>query len=374
MFTVDRRFFLHLDWKLVGFILALLFLGITTIFSVTDQWTRGEVPLYLKQMVWALAGMVVFVALSAFDYHRLLKAAAYIYWTAIILLGVVLAIGKVGMGAQRWVQIGGLSLQPSELARLAVLLLLTRYLADRVPAGGFRFRELLIPGALAFIPAVMVLKQPDLGSALMILFLFGVMVLIAGIRPRSLISMVLATALILPFFWEFFWNSLHSYQRNRLVTFFDPEADPLGAGYHVMQSKIAIGAGGVVGQGFLQGSQSQLKFLPEGHTDFIFAVFAEQWGFLGVMVLLSLFAGLIWRGLDIARRSRDIEGTLLAAAIVCMLTFYVFVNLGMTLGLMPVVGVPLPLMSYGGTALVTNMAALGILSNVHLQRHISMYR
>ncbi|MDH5526092.1 MAG: rod shape-determining protein RodA [Nitrospirota bacterium] len=374
MFTVDRRLFIHMDWRLVGLIAAILFVGITTIYSVTDQWSHGGAPLFLKQMIWAVAGLMVFTVLAAFDYHRLLGYAHYIFGFSILLLTAVLVLGKVGMGAQRWVQVGGLNIQPSELARLAVVLLLARYLADRVPPEGFRFRDMLIPSAFAFIPFVLVLKQPDLGSALMILFVFGVMLLISGVHPRSLMTGGLSGLLVLPFFWEWFWNSLHTYQRNRLVTFFNPEADPLGTGYHVIQSKIAIGAGGIAGQGFLQGSQSQLKFLPEGHTDFIFAVFAEQWGFLGVLVLISLFAALIWRGMDTAMKAKDLEGTLLAAGITCMLTFYVFVNLAMTLGMAPVVGVPLPLMSYGGTALVTTMAALGILANVHLQRHISLYR
>jgi rod shape determining protein RodA len=223
-------------------------------------------------------------------------------------------------------------------------------------------------------PFVLILRQPDLGSALMIVFVFGMMLLVVGLRRRSLMLGSLMALMGLPFFWEFFWHSLKVYQQNRLRIFFNPGTDPLGSGYHVTQSKIAIGAGGLLGQGYLQGTQSQLKFLPEGHTDFIFSVFAEQWGFLGVTVLLLLFAGLIYRGMDIARKARDPAGMLVAAGIVGMISFHIFVNLAMTLGLAPVVGVPLPLMSYGGTSLVTTMAALGILVNVRLQRRLALYR
>jgi rod shape determining protein RodA len=374
MFTVDRRILEHMDWRLVGLIAGILAIGVTTIYSVTPQWSRGGTPLYLKQCSWVAVGTLVFVAFAAIDYQRLLNYAHYFYWGTLGLLVLVAVLGKVGMGAQRWVAVGGVSLQPSELAKLAVILALANYFPSRIRADGFRFRDLLVPTLYVMVPFVLILRQPDLGSALMVVFTFCVLLLIVGLRYRSLIWATLLTGLGLPFLWEFFWNSLHGYQRNRLLTFFNPGADPLGSGYHVMQSKIAIGAGGLVGQGFLQGSQSQLKFLPEGHTDFIFSVFAEQWGFLGVLVLFALLTGLIACGIDIAMKAKDVAGMLVAAGVVCMLTFPIFINLGMTLGVAPVVGVPLPLMSYGGTSLVTTMAALGILASVHIQRRLSLYR
>ncbi|MBI5137226.1 MAG: rod shape-determining protein RodA [Nitrospirae bacterium] len=374
MFTVDRRVLEHMDWRLVALVLAILALGVTTIYSVTPQWSRGGTPLFLKQCSWAVVGVVAFVVFSAFDYQRLLGYAHYFYWATLALLVLVESLGRVGMGAQRWVDVGGVSLQPSELAKLSVTLMLARYFPERITAAGFRFRDLLVPGIYVLLPFGLILRQPDLGSALLVVFVFGVILLIVGLRRRSLVWAALLTGMGLPFLWEFFWNSLREYQRNRLLTFLNPGADPLGSGYHVMQSKIAIGAGGLAGQGFQQGTQSQLKFLPEGHTDFIFSVFAEQWGFLGVTVLLLLFAGLIACGMDIAMKAKDLPGMLVAAGVTCMLTFPIFINLGMTLGVAPVVGVPLPLMSYGGTALVTTMAALGILANVHVQRHLSLYR
>ncbi|MFQ5508742.1 MAG: rod shape-determining protein RodA [Leptospirillia bacterium] len=374
MIAIDRRVFAHMDWRLVGFIVAILVIGVTTIYSVTPQWSRGGAPLYVKQCAWAGLGLCVFLFFAAFDYSRLLGYSYYFYGLTVGLLVVVAQLGREGMGAQRWVDVGGLSVQPSELARLSVVLLLARYFSERISPEGFSFRELLLPLALVMVPCLLILRQPDLGSALLILFIFAMLVLLAGVYRRSLWIGLLLAGMALPFLWEFFWHSLKAYQRNRLLTFFNPGADPFGSGYHVMQSKIAIGAGGLTGQGFLQGSQSQLKFLPEGHTDFIFSVYAEQWGFLGVLVLLALFIGLIARGMDIALKARDLAGVLVAAGVVCMISFHLFINLGMTLGVAPVVGVPLPLVSYGGTSLVTTMAALGILANVHLQRHLSLYR
>ena len=374
MFVVDRRVFAHMDWRLVGLIVAILAIGVTTIYSVTPQWSRGGTPLYLKQCAWAVVGMGAFSVFALLDYQRLLGYAHYFFWMTLGLLVLVAFLGRVGMGAQRWVEVGGVSVQPSELAKLAVILVLANHFSDRIPAGGYRFRDLWLPYLYVLLPFILILRQPDLGSALLVLFVFVVILLLVGLSHRSLTMAGLLAALSLPFLWEFFWNSLRGYQQNRLLTFFNPGADPLGSGYHVMQSKIAIGAGGLVGQGFLQGTQSQLKFLPEGHTDFIFSVFAEQWGFLGALVLFALFTGLLAIGIDIAMKAKDMAGMLVAAGVVCMVAFPIFVNLGMTLGVAPVVGVPLPLMSYGGTSLVTTMAALGILANVHLQRHLSLYR
>jgi len=374
VFSIDRRIFVHMDWRLVSLMAVILVLGITTIYSVTPQWSRGGTPLYLKQAAWVALGLCAFLVFAALDYDRLLGYAYYLYWFGLGLLVTVAFLGREGMGAQRWVDVAGISVQPSEPAKLAVILVLARYFSTRLGPEGYRFRELLLPCLLVGAPFALVLRQPDLGSALMILFVFGMMLLIVGVRRRSLMLGSLIALMGLPFFWEFFWHSLKAYQQNRLRIFLNPGTDPLGSGYHVTQSKIAIGAGGLLGQGYLQGTQSQLKFLPEGHTDFIFSVFAEQWGFLGVTVLLALFAGLIFRGMDIARKARDPAGMLVAAGIVGMISFHIFVNLAMTLGLAPVVGVPLPLMSYGGTSLVTTMAALGILVNVRLQRRLALYR
>jgi rod shape determining protein RodA len=374
VFSIDRRIFVHMDWRLVGVMAVILVLGITTIYSVTPQWSRGGTPLYLKQAAWVALGAVAFLAFAALDYDRLLGYAYYLYWFSLGLLVVVAFLGREGMGAQRWVDVAGISFQPSEPAKLALILCLARYFSTRLGSEGYRFRELLLPAAMVGAPFVLILRQPDLGSALMVLFVFAMMLLVVGVRRRSLVFGSLLAGMALPFFWEFFWHSLKEYQQNRLKIFFNPGSDPLGSGYHVTQSKIAIGAGGLTGQGYLQGTQSQLKFLPEGHTDFIFAVFAEQWGFLGVTVLLLLLAGLVYRGMDIARKARDPGGMLVAAGIVGMISFHIFVNLAMTLGLAPVVGVPLPLMSYGGTSLVTTMAALGILVNVRVQRRLSLYR
>jgi rod shape determining protein RodA len=221
---------------------------------------------------------------------------------------------------------------------------------------------------LVLAPLALVIKQPDLGTALTLLFLFLAIVAVVGIRSRTLVVGALLFFMLFPFLWQGAWHSLKDYQRDRLVTFLDPSADPLGKSYHLMQSKIAIGSGGWLGKGFQEGTQSQLKFLPEAHTDFVFSVLAEEWGFVGVSVVIGFYLALLLLGMDAAMRARDMLGSLLAVGVVAMIGFNLVINIAMTSGLLPVVGIPLPLMSYGGTAMVTTMAGLGVVMNVRMRR------
>ena len=292
------------------------------------------------------------------------------YVLAIILLILVTLIGSRGFGAQRWLSIGGLTFQPSELAKLATALAITRYFSDYPARYGYTVKELLIPGGIIAIPVLLVLKQPDLGTALIITFVSIVLIYLVRVRSRLFGFSVLLILMLFPFVWQIFWESLKDYQRTRLLTFINPAADPTGTGYHVIQSKIAIGSGGFWGKGILESTQSHLNFLPARHTDFIFAVFSEEWGFFGLAVLLILYFALLSWGLDVALKARDRLGMLMASGIVSMFAFYSLINIGMTLGIVPVVGVPLPLMSYGGTSLTTSLFSLGILFNIKKKRYL----
>ena len=252
-----------------------------------------------------------------------------------------------------------------------VLILVMAHYYSKAPRVGW-LQRVVIPGALMLPGLLLILKQPDLGSGLSFMAVYAAMLLMVGMRSQALGVILLFSLMLFPFAWEVMWGSLHDYQRQRIMAFVDPSYDPGGKGYHALQSRIAIGAGELTGKGLYGGTQSQLKFLPEGHTDFVFSVFAEEWGFLGVLVLLLLFVALIWLSLEIATRAKDELGALLAVGVISMLCFCVVVNIGMTAGMFPIVGIPLPLMSYGGSATIMTMASLGLLLNVK-RRRLSLF-
>lgn len=364
---LDRRLLLHFDWVLLLLTLALTGIGLLTLYSAGAHGTVGESKMYLKQLLWLGGALAVLLLTVAVDYQTLGRYAHVFYAGALLLLLAVLFVGRTGLGAQRWLSLGPLSLQPSEIAKVAVILLLARLLSLG-PVGDLRLRDLIRPALFVLLPVVMVLKQPDLGSALMILCVSGTLILIAGVRRSTLVALVGGGLVALPPAAYLMWGMLKGYQKNRILAFLDPEIDPLGIGYHLTQSKIAVGSGQILGKGYLSGTQGQLAFLPERHTDFIFAVFAEEWGFIGGAVLLGLYLLLILWGVEIARQAKDRFGCLLASGVVAMLSLYVLVNIGMTVGLLPVVGIPLPLMSYGGSALTATYLAVGLLMNVRMRR------
>lgn len=359
------------DWKAFIIIVLILIAGVLTIYSATyDNAGGNTVPLYIKQIGWIIIGTIFLLIGASIDYQTLSKYAYYLYVFSFLLLILVLAVGSRGYGAQRWLSIGGLTFQPSELAKLATALAITRYFSDYPARYGYTVKELLIPGGIIAIPVLLVLKQPDLGTALVITFVSLALIYLVRIRSRFFGFSSLLVLMLFPFVWQIFWENLKEYQRTRLLTFINPTADPTGTGYHVIQSKIAIGSGGFLGKGILESTQSHLNFLPARHTDFIFAVFAEEWGFIGLVGLLLLYFALISWGLDVAIKARDRLGMLMASGIVGIFTFYCVINIGMTLGIVPVVGIPLPLMSYGGTSLITILFSLGILFNIKKKRYL----
>ncbi len=350
----------------MGLVLAICSIGVINIYSSGASQVDPAVPLYLKQLQWILVGLFFMVVMFLVDYHVINEFAYVIYGATVVLLLSVLIFGHASHGAQRWLAFGPITIQPSELMKLTLILVLARYFDDHKSVEPYTLRELFIPIVLVMVPFALILKQPDLGTGLMLLILACSIVLFVGIKWKSLLIALGAFLCMIPLAWHF----LKDYQKERLMTFLSPEHDPLGAGYHILQSMIAIGSGGFFGKGFLKGSQTQLKFLPEQQTDFVFSVFAEEWGFVGGIILLGMFISLIIWGLKIALHSKDLLGTMLAFGISALVAWQVIINMGMVLGLLPVVGIPLPFLSYGGSAMVSLLAAVGLLMNVSVRRFI----
>lgn len=360
----DRRLITHYDWVLLLQVALVAGIGIVNLYSATSAWSAAVTPLYLKQLSWFGLGLLIVMLICMFDYRHLEYLGFPAYGVAVFLLLAVLAVGRTSMGATRWISFGGIGLQPSEVMKIVIIIVMARYLSEKSSAQGFSFRDLLAPGALLLVPVLLVMKQPDLGTAMLLLAIGGTMALFAGIRRSALVIFGLLGGAAA----SGGWFLLHDYQRQRIYTFLDPERDPLRSGYHIIQSKIAVGSGGLTGLGFRQGTQAQLSFLPERHTDFAFSVFAEEWGFLGCLLLLALYLLIVLWGLYIARRASDRFGMYLALGVSAMLFWHIVVNLGMVIGLLPVVGVPLPLFSYGGTSMITTMTGVGLLLNVSMRR------
>ncbi len=359
----DRRLLTHFDWVLLLMVCLVATIGVLNLYSATSVWAAAGTPIYLKQIYWLGIGLLIAACVCAFDYRHLEYLGFIFYGVTLLLLLVVMLFGKTSMGATRWIHLGFFNLQPSEVMKIVIIITLARYLSEKgLPA--YSLRDLFGPALLLGLPVVMIMKQPDLGTALLVIFIGGTMALFAGIRRTALVILgILGAGAMVGG-----WFLLHGYQKERILTFLDPERDPLGAGYHIIQSKIAVGSGGLFGKGFMKGTQSQLSFLPERHTDFAFSVFAEEWGYSGSLFLLLLYLFIIIWGIYIARRAGDRFGMYLAIGVVAMLFWHIVVNLGMVIGLLPVVGVPLPLFSYGGTSMVTTMIGTGLLLNVSMRR------
>ena len=371
---IDRRLIKNFDLVTFLIIIGMAVIGIMTIYSATRHpIPGGGMPTYyMRQLYWLLVSILSLIAIVSFDYMWLRRFAYLFYGAGIFLLVLVLFLGRTGMGAQRWLNLGIFSFQPSEVFRLLYLITISRYLSEL--QGEVTLASLVRTFfLLTFVPIAMLIEQPDLGTAVILLLVFFSVVTVKGLHRKALVLVVLIGLVSVPFLGHIFWGGLKDYQKNRLVAFLEPESDPSGIGYHINQSKIAIGSGGFSGKGYLKGTQGPFRFLPEKHTDFVFSVFAEEWGFAGSFVLLFLYLSLILRGLDTARKAKDEFGSLLALGISFMFTIYFFVNVGMTLGIMPVVGVPLPFMSYGGTSLLANFIAAGILINIRTRRFELFY-
>jgi len=363
----DRRIFADLNWALLLAALACTTLGVINIFS-TGMNTTGveQTPLYLKQLQWAGIGFVVMVIVATIDYRTIARHAYLFYLISVILLILVDILGYQVRGSQRWINIFGFFLQPSEIMKISLVLVLARYFDGREKKDGYGIKDLFPPLMLVALPFFLILKQPDLGTAMIIGAIFFSMLVLVGVKRREALLGLLFGVFTLPFFWFI----LKDYQKARIMTFIDPSRDPFGSGYHIIQSIIAVGSGKILGKGFMQGSQTQLKFLPEQQTDFIFSVFAEEWGLIGVLILLFLLLHIILSGVKIARSSYDYLGALLAIGITSIIFWEVFINIGMVIGLMPVVGIPLPFMSYGGSSMVLIFLCIGLLLNINMRRFL----
>ncbi len=351
---------LRLDPILVAGLLALLVLSSLILFSASDQ----NNAVVLRQITRFAFAFTVMFAIARLGTHTLYLWTPTLYVLSLLLLLAVLVFGASGKGAQRWLDLGLIRFQPSELMKLAMPMMMAFFFAERrMPPS---MRDIAMAFALVLIPTFLIYKQPDLGTALLVASSGLVVIFLAGLRWRTLLLIVATFAASAPVLWHF----MHDYQRRRILTFIKPESDPLGAGYHILQSKIALGSGGFYGRGWLQGTQSQLNFLPEQTTDFIFSVYGEEFGLLGVLTLFSVYLLLVLRGFYIAWNAQDSYGRLLAASISMTFFIYFFVNVGMVSGLLPVVGVPLPLISYGGSSMVTLMAGFGILMAIQSERRL----
>ncbi len=362
----DRRLLDHFDWVLFALVLLLVGIGVLGVYSATYEGGPYLSPLAKRQLSWAGLGFVGMMIAFAVDYRRFERSAYLWYGITLVFLLLVPILGSSGGGARRWINLRIFSLQPSELTKISLLLVLARYFHLIVPADGYRLRDLIYPGILIAIPAGLVLVEPNLGTATVLGLLSMTIVFAAGIRPGSLALLGAAAGGLLPVLWQ----HMKPYQKQRILSFLNPDTDPLGTGYHMIQSKISIGSGMLWGKGFLQGTQSRLDFLPEKHTDFIFAVLAEEWGFVGVVVLLVLYAALLGRLLEIAWKARDRFGSCIAIGGVAVVFWQLLINIGMNIGILPVVGVPLPLLSYGGSSLLTMMIAMGLALNVSTRRFL----
>jgi rod shape determining protein RodA len=361
------RKLLLVNWGLVTLVLMIAGIGVAILYSAAGgAWS----PWASRQLVRLAVGLVVMIAVALVDIRVWLRYAYLIYGLALALLVVVDVMGRVGGGAQRWIDLGFIQLQPSELMKIAVVLALARFFHGLTLEQVGKPLLLIPPVLLISLPVVLVLRQPNLGTAMLLAIGSAAVLFAAGVRVWKFLLVGGVAAAAVPVAWSF----LKDYQKRRVYTFLDPSQDPLGAGYNILQSKIALGSGGVFGKGFLNGTQGQLRFLPEMQTDFIFTVLAEEFGMVGCLVLLGLYVLVLIYGFAIALRARSQFGRLVAVGVTTQLFLYVFINMAMVMGLVPVVGIPLPLVSYGGTAMLTLLAGAGLLISVSIHRDVEIPR
>ena len=351
---------LHIDFPLFLAFLAIFMISLTAIYSASDSNIDVVINQGIKILI-SISAMLVVAQFSPLSYARI---GPWLYFLCLVLLILVLVIGETRNGATRWLNIGITSFQPSELMKIAMPLMIARYIARGALPPNVSSVALSI--TIVLIPSYLIMQEPDLGTSILIAFSGLVVIFLSGLKKRYL---AIAFTLFLAYL-PFMWSSIHPFQKKRVLSFLNPESDPLGSGYHLIQSKIAIGSGGLFGKGWLNSTQGQLDFLPERTTDFIFAILAEEFGFLGVSLLIGIYLFIIGRGIMIAINAQDLFSRLLASSISLTFFVYVFVNIAMTTGLLPVVGVPLPLISSGGTSMVTIMVGLGMLISVQTHRRL----
>lgn len=362
---MTARHIRKLDFTLISVTIAIICYGVAAIYSAKKGGDTGT-EYAVRQIIWAVVGFILMIAVSTVDHHSYARFSKHIYFGNMLLLLAIQIIGHSAKGAQRWIGFGPVRVQPSEFAKLAIILILAVYLATRE-------KEINEPGTLlrSFLHAapvfLLVFIQPDLGTTLVLTVIWFGMNFIAGARIRHLAAFAVAGIVLFTIAWH--GGILKPYQKARLAAFVNPRADPLGSGYHIIQSRIAIGSGQLTGKGYMRGTQNQLRFIPEQHTDFIFTVVGEELGFVGTASLLVLYSILVSRALMLLFAAEDSLGRFISGGIACLLMFQITVNIGMTMGVLPVTGIPLPLFSYGGSSLLTTLTAIGILQSVYVRRH-----
>lgn len=360
----DKRVYRDFDRPIFLAMLLVFVIGLIAIFSATQGRPTALAESYvLRQTVWMAIGLLLLVVIVNISYQKFIDLAYFLYGLNIVLLALVLVMGHVRLGAQRWFSLGAFAFQPSEFIKVNLILVLANYVGARKGSMS-GIGSLIVPSILLIVPFLLVLLQPDLGTALLLIPIFFSALFVGGADMRYLGAMIAMGAASLPFFWHF----LREYQRQRLLVFINPNIDPLGAGYTIIQSKIAIGSGGLFGKGWLSGTQNQLNFLPERHTDFIFSVAGEEWGLLGALALVLLYFLIVKRAFNAACLTTDMYGKVIAVGIAVMIALQVIINMAMTIGMMPVVGIPLPLVSYGGSSLISTVIAIGLLLNIGMRR------
>ncbi len=356
-----------IDWNLTLLIIMLLIIGLVNLYSASHS-SAGINKIFFLQLGWIGVGLLAYFILTFIDYNFIKRFSVWIFGINLIALGLVPIIGKTFYGAKRWLDLGFFRYQPSETMKLALILLLANILSKNTEISkGLSSKKLLLPIILTLIPFGLTVKQPDLGTALLYGGICASLLLFMKVQKKILLLAAISGLIAVPVAWEF---GLKEYQKNRVLTFLSPGRDPRGAGYNSIQSKIAIGSGQFLGKGYQQGTQSQLEFLPERHTDFVFSVLSEERGFLGAMIVLALFLMLFSTTIRIASEAKDLFGSLLIIGCTSFIFLHVFINIGMVIGILPIVGIPLPLLSYGGSSLVATMVALGLISSVSFRKDL----
>jgi rod shape determining protein RodA len=365
MVTLSRGIRDGFDWPLFVMVATIALLGVVNLYSATSAMPIQLRDIYIQQIYWLTLGAGVAVLVASIDYRYYERYAWVAYGAGIVLLALVFLLGREVRGSQRWIPIGTFSLQPSELMKIFFIVALAKHLHDDPRTEGRTLKDLIIPGLILTLPMVLILAQPDLGTAMIIAAIFGSIMFLTHLKLRSFITLVLSFMVSAPLTWRYL---LKDYQRERLTAFLDPENDILGKGWHAYQAKVAIGSGGLTGKGFLQGTQVQHRFLPDAHSDFPFSVWAEEQGFIGSLLLVLLYTGLVLWGLKIASDAKDRFGAVVAVGVSALIFWQTVINLGMVSGLLPVVGITLPLVSYGGSSVLTVMVGIGLLMNVSMRR------
>ncbi len=363
---IPKKYAEGFNWPLAAVVSLLLVIGLVNLYSAVYFWGEGgSTSLFWSQLMWSLIGLVLMFLVIISDYRVFYRIAfpAYIVICALLLLSIV--TGSAVRGTHGWLKLGPFNIQPVEFAKIAYILVAARFFSDHPNPDGYSLFDLWRPGLAMLVPFVFIILQGDLGSSLFLILIFVSLSLFAKVKRRTLIACVIVGIIAAGGVYSF---GLKEYQRNRIFSFFNPEADVRGSGYHLVQSKIAVGSGKIFGKGYLRGNINKLKYLPERHTDFIFPVFAEEWGFAGSIIVLGLYAALLMMGIEIASKARDRFGAFVAMGVVALLFWQIAINLGGVLGLMPLTGVTLPLMSYGGSSMLAILVSLGLLFSIHIKR------